>query len=329
MGRIDAKTKEYVRRPEVFADLFNHLMYDGKQIVKPERLVELDPTNLAVLKDSDGKEYTIQKYRDVLKKAVVMEDEVASYLLIMGVENQLHIHYAMPVRNMLYDALNYSSQVTDIAKKHRNSKEKETSEEFLSGFHKEDHLIPVVTLVVYFGQHPWDGVMNLHSMFQEESRGIIKYVPDYWVNLIAPVSMTDEEIGKFKSDFKELAAYIKCGNDKEALKNLVENNEAYKHMDPLTASVASDVTNSKLKLKVNEKGEIDMCLAISEIREEGREEGRKEGRKEGREEGREEGMNLLCALIRRLKGLGRSEDMDRVLYDEAYRNELLDELEIR
>ncbi len=76
---------------------------------------------------------------------------------------------------------------------------------------------------------------------------------------------------------------------------------------------------------IREKGEIDMCLAISEIREEGR----KEGRREGRKEGREEGMNLLSALIRRLKGLGRSEDMDRVLYDEAYRNELLDELEIR
>ena len=29
MGRIEAETKEYVKRPEVFSDLFNHLLYDG------------------------------------------------------------------------------------------------------------------------------------------------------------------------------------------------------------------------------------------------------------------------------------------------------------
>lgn len=36
MGAVDIKTKQYVSRPEVFADLFNHLMYDGEAILKPE-----------------------------------------------------------------------------------------------------------------------------------------------------------------------------------------------------------------------------------------------------------------------------------------------------
>ena len=38
MGRIDAETKEYVKRPEVFADLFNHLLYDGKPVIEPGKL---------------------------------------------------------------------------------------------------------------------------------------------------------------------------------------------------------------------------------------------------------------------------------------------------
>lgn len=45
----------------------------------------------------------IQKYRDVFKRLAAMEDDNAAYLLI-GIENQTYIHYAMPVKDMLYDA---------------------------------------------------------------------------------------------------------------------------------------------------------------------------------------------------------------------------------
>jgi len=48
----------------------------------------------------------VQKYRDVLKSMVVMRDARASYILL-GIENQTDIHYAMPVRNIIYDALQY------------------------------------------------------------------------------------------------------------------------------------------------------------------------------------------------------------------------------
>lgn len=47
MGAVDIKTKQYVSRPEVFADLFNHLMYDGEAILKPEDLSPLDTTEIA------------------------------------------------------------------------------------------------------------------------------------------------------------------------------------------------------------------------------------------------------------------------------------------
>lgn len=59
------------------------------------------------------------------------------------------IHYAMPVRNMIYDALQYGKQVADTAANHRKNDKsfrKRTSGEYLSGFYKEDVLKPVVTL---------------------------------------------------------------------------------------------------------------------------------------------------------------------------------------
>lgn len=71
-----------------------------------------------------------------------------------------------------------------------------------------------------------------------------------------------------------MAAFIKCSKDKEAMKNLVEGNNKYRHMNPLTANLANDVTKSNLKLVVNEKGEINMCAAITGIKEESRIEGK-------------------------------------------------------
>ena len=42
MGQADIVTKEYMREPHVFADAFNFLLYDGRKVIKPSELKELD-----------------------------------------------------------------------------------------------------------------------------------------------------------------------------------------------------------------------------------------------------------------------------------------------
>lgn len=107
MGKKDSMTKEYMANNYVFADLMNQFMFDGKQIVVPEKLKELDGTQITVPYGADGKLVPIQKYRDVLKILTMKCDDSAAYLLL-GIENQSDIHYAMPVKNMVYDALSYA-----------------------------------------------------------------------------------------------------------------------------------------------------------------------------------------------------------------------------
>ena len=70
----------------------------------------------------------VQKYRDILKTAVIMQ-EVETYYLLLGIENQTDIHYAMPVRNMIYDALQYGRQVTDTAARHRKNRKSAKQQE--------------------------------------------------------------------------------------------------------------------------------------------------------------------------------------------------------
>ena len=284
MSQVDIRTKEYVRRHAVFADIFNYYIYAGKDVIQPERLKEMDTTELALPK-ADGRSTPVQKYRDVLKNAVIMGDGTLTYRLILGVENQKYVHYGMPVKTMVYDALNYASQIQGIAKENRRSRNIKGSAEYLSGLRKEDRLTPVITLVLYFGQEPWDGAEELHGLLEPTSEVVLKYIPNYKINLISPVMMSDHELALFKSDFRELATFIRYGKDKEKMKKLMEENEAYQHMDPLTAEIVNDVTNAKLKLETNEDGEVDMCEAILGIREEGVQEGIQTGIRRGIQQG--------------------------------------------
>ena len=110
MGRKDIITKEYMEDTEVFADVFNHMIYQGEKVIDPKNLKELDTASVVIPYGADGAEVPYQKYRDVFKILCAMEDENAVYLLL-GVENQSNVHYAMPVKNMVYDSLEYAAQV--------------------------------------------------------------------------------------------------------------------------------------------------------------------------------------------------------------------------
>ena len=181
MGAADTVTKAYMKENTVFADAFNYLLYRGRAVVDPAQLQELDTTEIALpfgAQYEDGKlqEDAVQKYRDVLKSAVIKEDGEAAYILL-GIENQTDIHYAMPVRNAVYDALQYGRQVADIAKKHRRedaSSKAHSRGEYLSGFYKDDRLTPVITLVLHFGANEWNGPLSLHEMMNVKNRELLR-----------------------------------------------------------------------------------------------------------------------------------------------------------
>ena len=55
----------------------------------------------------------------------------------------------MPVKSMLYDALNYGRQINEASKLHHVNKDKLSSDAFLSGFKKGDKLTPIIPLTLY------------------------------------------------------------------------------------------------------------------------------------------------------------------------------------
>jgi len=262
MGKKDTITKDYMSDNATFADAFNFLIYGGRQVIKPEQLKELDTTAIALPYGEGERPVPIQKYRDLLK---AMTDGNIAYVLL-GIENQSEIHYAMPPKNMLYDAAEYVAQVEDTAKSHHSGKEKsETGAEYLSGFYRTDKLLPVITLTVYFGAEKWNAPKSLYEMFDSPEPKLLKFIPNYWINLISPADIADEDFSKFHTELSLALKYIKYSKDKERLRQIMQEDTAFKNVSRRTADMVNIVTNSNLHYADGEEC-VDMCEAIEGIR---------------------------------------------------------------
>ena len=231
----------------------------------------------------------MQKYRDILKSAVIKQDEKMSYVLL-GIENQTDVHYAMPVRNAIYDALQYGRQVADIAAEHRRNKKDFTGKsngEYLSGFLKEDCIKPVITLVIHFGAEEWDGPLSLHEMMSVSDIEILSFVENYRIHLIDPAKLTEEQLNKFSTSMREVIGYIKYSKNKDKLLEFLRT-DAHRSIEMNAARVIKMITNTPIEVS-EEEGEIEMCKAIEDLIAESEARGRAEGEVRGEARGRAEG----------------------------------------
>ncbi len=261
MGKKDTVTKDYMSDNATFADAFNFLIYGGRQVIKPEQLKELDTTAIALPYGEGERPVPIQKYRDLLK---AMTDGNIAYVLL-GIENQSEIHYAMPPKNMLYDAAEYVAQVEDTAKSHKGGKKSETGAEYLSGFYRTDKLLPVITLTVYFDAEKWNAPKSLYEMFGNIEPEILKFVDNYHIHLISPADIADEDFSKFHTELSLALKYIKYSKDKKRLRRIMQEDTAFKTVSRRTADMVNIVTNSNLHYADGEE-RVNMCEAIEEIR---------------------------------------------------------------
>ena len=254
MGAIDTEAKAYLSDKKRFADAFNFSVYDGDEVIRADDLKELDTAAIALPYGVDAKA-AVQKYRDLLKLYTAMQDGRAIYL-ILGLEVQSLVHYAMPVRNMLYDALNYARQVTEATasyrkeKKERASKANLTREEYLSGFCKEDRLMPVITLTLCLSAEPWDGPKSIHEMLVTEDKRLLRFVPDYKLNLLTPADIAEADFAKFRTGLGAVMQFAKHQSDKDA--SWMEGNKRFERMDIDTASLIKTVTGANIPIEEGE-----------------------------------------------------------------------------
>ena len=300
MSAKDSMAKEYFADNARFADLCNNILYGGREVILPENLKERDTTEVLTALGLDKKTIAMQKMRDIFKNASIKNASIKytgkSYVVLIGVENQSDIHYAIPVKNMFYDVMAYGNQVKETAKKHRKEKDTATSDEFLSGFTKEDKLIPVITITVYLGTKEWDGPRKLSDMFGDVDEELLPSIPDYRINLLAPREITD--FTGFRTSIRQLFEVLKNAYDKEKMQEVLQNDEKFSKVDRETVEAINLFAGTDIDIDGKEEV-IDMCKAWEDQKNEGRELGREEGREEGRELG--ERQKIISQIVKKLQ----------------------------
>jgi len=162
---------------DVFSDIVNVLLFDGRQEVLPEELTEAQPISQY---KADGKVH--EQERDTAK----FWNRSRVHIALMGLENQTVVDADMPLRVIGYDGAAYRSQLLKQEQKNR---------------------YPVVTLVLYFGKTPWQKPTSLYDCVQIPE-DLKKYVSDYKINVFDIPRLPRETVEKFRSDFRIVADYF-------------------------------------------------------------------------------------------------------------------------
>lgn len=192
----------------------------------------------------------------------------------------------------------------------------------LSGFRKEDKLIPVFTLTIYFGSDPWDGPLCLHDMMELRDPRMKQHIQNYRLNLIEPSTLSKDELQKFQTSFREVMGYIKYSQNADELLAFTKDNPRML-LEVRAARVIGTMTGTNISYEEVKEGRIDMCKAIEDLmrtsEEQGHIEGRREGRIEGHIEGKRDGRNeerakILASLVKLVKeGRMRAENVAETL----------------
>ena len=152
--------------------------------------------------------------------------------------------------------------------------------EFLSGFHRNDTLTPVITITVYLGAEAWDGPRSLHEMFGTLDEELKPWIPDYRINLLAPQEIEDFSV--FRTEVGQLLQFIRASESEQEVQELLgKYPEKFSRLDSETVAAICLFTGIEIACE-DEKEVVDLCKAWEEHRETGLREGRETGRREER-----------------------------------------------
>ncbi len=268
MGKANNAIIHYLSDKSRFADLFNAVLYGGKQVLDPEKLREISPVTYEDIESRDEKKPP--KRRERRNDLAMRYMDGAIYRIFLG-EAQNDIHYALPLRNLEYQAAVYRQQFEKIKKDHEKAKDYESYAEKASGLKKGEKLIPVHILWIYHGEDAWDGPRSFKDLLDfgnsEEEAECFSLEP----KLICINEM--ENFDLFRTELRDLLELLKLRDNRSEIKRVVEEDRWKKAITVDTLEAASVLLNAPSIWKNrtrygNRKEGYNLCRALREWREE-------------------------------------------------------------
>lgn len=286
MAQADIAEKNFITLNDVFADIFNVLVFGGKRIMTEESLSDQSPFSQYKADD----ELLHEQERDAFK----LWRGHGVNLLLAGIENQTKPDKDMPFRIIGYDGSAYRSQLLKTEEKEIDGKVKKVPA-------KERY--PVITIVLYFGKELWNNPKNLMECFEpplikdEVSEILKEYIQDYRIHVFDIPRLSKEQVQLFRSDFKVVADYYtNVYNDSVYVPDdtvIAHVNEFLKLMKVLTGDKRfEEIAHAVIG---TEKGEIRMCRILDEREARGEARGFERGLEQGIEQGK---VKTLVFLVK-------------------------------
>ena len=281
---------------DVFSDIVNALLFNGKQVLSADELE--DPFLYKIS--------SILISHDVTKHWKGMNIRV----ICIGLKNQAVSCSDLPFCAIGDDCAEYEAQLLNDS----------------------ENLYPVVTLVLYFGHDkPWNGPLSLKERLNIPKE-FEPYVNDYKINLFQIAYLTHEQVELFQSDFKVVADYFV---QKQENGDYIPSSQDLIHVQE-TLQLLSIMTNdNRFEEAYNTNtdgqkgGPRNMCDVLDKVESRGIEKGIAKGVAKGKAEGEIEGKNQMALLVKKLLDQGRIDDVKRASEDEVYRDQLIKEFGIR
>ena len=288
IGKKDNYQSDFYEDEVRFADAVNGVLFQGQDVVKPEELEEADSVVAAVLENGQSHKVIHDKVRRWKGR----------HIAIMVLENQSHVDYRMVLRTMRAEVIGYEKQRKKAYLQAMRKGEEISEDEFLSEMLKGQKLTPVIIIVLYMGEKPWDGARSLYELLELEEE-LKPFISDHRLNLYDYHEHSDFSV--FKAENRALFEVLSCLGDEKKMEGCAA---MYENLDEESTKAILGIAGVQIKLKKlfvkkTEGGKkmYQLCKAFADHMETGRKEGIQEGIQEGRREGRKEDLkNLMQSL---------------------------------
>ena len=271
MGQKDLYQSDFYEDKNRFADVFNGVLFDGREVMKPEELETEDSVMASYRGKNNGKKIICDKVRKWKGR----------YVSIMVLENQSYVDYRMVLRVMESEVIGYDKQRKEANRRNLERGIKLTGDEYPSGMKKGQKFNPIITLVIYLGKEKlWDGARSLYEMLEMDEE-VKPFVNDFRLNLFDYHSWKD--FSRFKTANRLLFEALSSGNSVKRMKETLQNNPDFGKLDMESAKAISGMLGVKINIEKikseDEEGRVvyNMCKAFDDHKEEGRREGKREG----------------------------------------------------
>lgn len=289
----DLSEKNLVANAEVFADISNVNLYDGRCVIQQEDL-ELLPQEM-IYKDTEG------------KNAKVMADvrmrwrKNGSVIAVIQIENQSQISNIMPIRDLGYIFNNYNEQIKEIIRKNEQEGKHFYAKELADG----DRLQPVIMVIIYYGKEKWTrplSILDMLDLDEEEKKELEPLLLNHKIHLVSLSSLDENEVEKYKSDFWHVIKFLTLHGYGKTRKYLEEESSkrAVKHPEEVR-NVLYALSSDKRFLEANltQKGKEEPQMGqISDVLDQIEEIMFEKGIEKGVEQERQRVNQLHAALIK-------------------------------